>query len=569
MSEIHVPPSNKDTSIAAPSYMQSVRSVQSHTTAFDETEPSEFTPTSLHRTLSVETANQQRELPPRELYLVLMGRLSLAILLSALDETIVATALPKIASDLNGFEQISWVGTSYLLTSTVCQPLYGRFSDIFGRRIMILLAIVLFVLGSLGCGLAWSMTSLIIFRAISGIGGAGLLALSMVILTDIVPPKRCGQFQGAVGAIFAFASIVGPLVGGLFTDHLTWRWAFYINLPVGAITILVIIFALHLPPVPGSSKTKLRRIDWLGSFLIIATNTTLLLPTSWGGQEYAWNHPLIISLYCAGALILGATIWWEGWGCEKYGKKKPLITGSLFRQPGILAIFISVFAMGWVFFGLIYYFPMYYQIVRNYSATKSGLTLIPLILTVAVSSFITTTMTARMTHPWRFRISMTVGMIMLLVSCALLQLIGKSGIDSLALEMTTTTVAGIGVGCSIQTSMYAAQIFAERKDMATATGLVTFFRIVGGVFGIAAMGAVLNSSVGGISIDNNITKVDFANISEETRQLYLTGFRNLFMLLIPASAISMISAAFVSPSKNLEATLESDLKLPAMQELDA
>ncbi|RKP23086.1 major facilitator superfamily domain-containing protein, partial [Syncephalis pseudoplumigaleata] len=288
--------------------------------------------------------------------------LSLAVLLAALDQTIVATAVPKIASELGGFEQVSWVGTAYLLTSTACQPLYGSFSDIFGRRIMILFAISLFVLGSMGCGFAWSMTALIVFRAVAGVGGAGLLALVMVILTDIVPPQRCGQLQGAVGAIYALASIVGPLIGGLFTDHLTWRWAFHINLPIGAITVLVIVLALHLPAVPGSSRVKLQRVDWLGSLLVIASNVLLLLPTSWGGQDYPWQHPMVVSFYGVGAMMLAVTVWWEGWGCERYGGKRPLIAASLFRQTEIRAIFASVFAMGWVFFGFTYYFPMYYQV---------------------------------------------------------------------------------------------------------------------------------------------------------------------------------------------------------------
>ncbi|KAI8054244.1 major facilitator superfamily domain-containing protein [Syncephalis plumigaleata] len=544
---------NASTTLVIPaSDMVMSQSAHSHATAVDMAEPMPAV-VALERSTTANTIDQRRELPTRELYPVLIG-LSLAVLLSALDQTIVATALPKIATELNGFEQVPWVGTAYLLTSTACQPLYGRFSDIFGRRVVILFAIVLFLLGSLGCGLAWSMISLIVFRALAGVGGAGLLALVMVILTDITSPKRCSQLQGAIGAVYALASVLGPLTGGLFTDHLTWRWAFYINLPVGAITILVIILALHLPSIPGSSKAKLLRVDWLGSLLVIATNVLFLLPTSWGGQEYPWRHPLIISLYAGGAALLGITIWWEGWGCERYGKKKPLITARLFKQPEIVAIFVNVFAMGWVFFGLVYYFPMYYQMIYHYSATKSGFALIPLILTVAVCSFLSCVVAARfLSRPWIFQVLIGGAMLMLLASCCILQLVGRTNIGALTLEMIATTMAGIGVGFNIQISVMAAQTYAGRKDMATATSLVTFFRVVGGVFGIAVMGAVLNNSVGNISSslssESTTTKVtDFTELSDEARQAYLHGFRQVYMLLIPAASISMIAALFVRNS---------------------
>ncbi|RKP08347.1 major facilitator superfamily domain-containing protein, partial [Thamnocephalis sphaerospora] len=472
-------------------------------------------------------------------------RLALAILLAALDQTIVATAVERIAEEFGGREQISWVATAYLLTSTAFQPLYGRFSDIFGRRALILIAIIIFLAGSLGCGLAWSMVALIVFRAIAGIGGAGLMSLVLIILTDIVAPKRSGQFQGAIGAIFALSSIIGPLIGGLFTDHLTWRWAFYVNLPIGAITVVVVVLALRLPPVPGSARAKIRRVDWAGSLLIIATNVALLLATSWGGQDYPWDHPAVIALFCVGAVFLAITVWWEGWGCESRGGKKPLIPGRLFRHRNIVAILISVFFMGWCFFCLVYYFPIYYQRVHRYSATDSGLALIPLILTVAILSFVTSTLATRVPWRWIYRVSMAAGAAFLIIASGVATLLGEQQREGIGLEIGILVIYGFGIGLSIQTSVLAAQACAGRRDMAVVTALVTFTRVIGGVFGLAIMGAVLNNSAGGAIVTSQNTSGSITTADQQQQADDTYAFRQAFILFLPAAVTTFVASLFV------------------------
>ncbi|CAG8693633.1 24703_t:CDS:2, partial [Dentiscutata erythropus] len=236
-----------------------------------------------------------------ELFLVTLG-LGFAIFLAALDQTIVSTALPKIASDFNGLDQLSWVATSYLLTSTSFQPIYGSLADIFGRKATFLFTIIIFEFGSLLCGVANSMVSMIIYRAIAGIGGGGIIGLVTIIITDIVSAKDQGKYQGLIGACFGIASVAGPLIGGAFTDHVSWRWCFFINLPLGAITILAVIVFLHMKRQTGSLLGKFKRIDFLGIIIMIAATVCLLLPLNWGGSTYAWNSPVIIALLCAGVV---------------------------------------------------------------------------------------------------------------------------------------------------------------------------------------------------------------------------------------------------------------------------
>ncbi|CAG8506507.1 5007_t:CDS:2, partial [Dentiscutata erythropus] len=241
------------------------------------------------------------EMAKTELLLVFVG-LALAIFLAALDQTIVATALPAIAIEFNAIDQISWVGTAYLLTATGFQPTYGALSDIFGRKYVFLAAIFLFELGSLLCGLSVNMTMLIISRGVAGIGGGGLIGMILIIISEIVSIKDRGKYQGMIGGCFGIASVVGPLLGGAFTDKVTWRWAFFINLPLGVITFFTVVFLLHLPIPTGSLWAKLKLIDWLGSFTLVASTILLLLPLNWAGSTYAWSDPIIIVLLCLGAV---------------------------------------------------------------------------------------------------------------------------------------------------------------------------------------------------------------------------------------------------------------------------
>ncbi|ORX98559.1 MFS general substrate transporter [Basidiobolus meristosporus CBS 931.73] len=416
--------------------------------------------------------------------LVFLG-LAMAILLAGLDQTIVATALPKIASDFGALNEVSWVATAYMLTATACQPLYGKFSDIFGRKVVFLFAIVIFEVGSALCGASQSMTMLIIARAIAGIGGGGIQGMVFIIITEIVPLRERGKYQGFIGATYGIASVLGPLLGGIFTDDSTWRWSFYINLPFGALTVIVVTLFLHLPTAKGSLKEKIKRIDFLGTVLLLGFIITLLLPTQWGGGEYSWSSPRIIALYCVSGALLIAFIF-----VEYRVAAEPIVPCRLFAMRNPLFTFITMFFFGMAFFGLVYYIPMYFQIVRGDSATTSGLEMLPMMLSASALSIISGIIVSKtgviVVWCWVGSAIMTVGVGLLTVWNA------STGHGE---QIGFLLIMGTGAGCCIQTLIFAGQSAVTHKDMGVVTALSTFFRSVGGVLGIAIFGSVFNNKL--------------------------------------------------------------------------
>ncbi|KAK9761068.1 hypothetical protein K7432_014318 [Basidiobolus ranarum] len=347
----------------------------SEATPRDTTEPidcSKHSDLEKAKVISIDAPVTYFKLALSQLILVFVS-LTLAVVLAVLDRTIVATALPKIASDFSAFDQITWVATAYMLTATACQPLYGKFSDIFGCKPTFLAAIIIFEIGSALSGASQSMTMLIVARAIGGIGGGGIQGMIFIIISKIIPIRERGKYQGIISAVVAFSSVLGPLLGGVFTDDTTWRWAFYVNLPIGVITIVVVYFFLHLPIEQSSLLEKIKRIDFIGTLLLLGFIITLLLPTQWGGSTYAWNSPEIISLYCvSGALLISFIV------VEYRFAVEPIIPCHLFGIRTLVFNFMVRIFYGMFFFGLVYYIPLYYQIVRGESAISSGLEMLPM-----------------------------------------------------------------------------------------------------------------------------------------------------------------------------------------------
>jgi EmrB/QacA subfamily drug resistance transporter len=481
------------------------------------------------KSLEVTPAVKARDQSIRTVFAALI----LVLLLAALDQTIVSTALPTIVGELGGVTHLSWVVTAYLLASTIVSPLYGKFGDVHGRKIILQVAVVTFLIGSALCGLAQTMLQLILFRGLQGLGGGGLIVTTIAIIGDLVPPRERGRYQGVLGGVFGIATIIGPLLGGFFVDHLSWRWIFYINLPTGALALAVIAAVLRSP-----TTRRQHVIDYLGAMLLSVALTAIILFTSLGGTTLPWASHVILGLIALGFISTIAFIAAEARAPE------PILPLGLFRN-GTFAIASAVgLIVGLSLFGSITYLPIYLQVVKGESPTASGLQLMPMMLGMLVTSIAS----GRIISAWGrykpFPIAgtaiMTIGLVMLSRLSAE-HAVWQTSIDALVL--------GLGLGMVMQVLVLAAQNSVDFEHLGVATSGTTLFRSLGGALGVAIFGAIFANGLRahlvavippGTAIPSATDPAGLAALSPDLRAAYIAA---LVAALQPVFVIAAIVSA--------------------------
>jgi EmrB/QacA subfamily drug resistance transporter len=408
---------------------------------------------------------------------LIFGALLLVLLLASLDQTIVSTALPTIVGDLGGISKLSWVVTAYLLSSTVVGPVYGKLGDLYGRKLVLQAAIVIFLIGSALCGISQNMTELIAFRAIQGLGGGGLFVVTIAVVGDIIPPRERGRYQGFFGAVFGVSTVIGPLLGGFFVDNLSWRWIFYVNLPIGVLALAVIATAFQAPTVEARPK-----IDYLGASLLAGGLTAVVLYTSLGGTTYSWGAPQMVALLVIGFVLLAAFVFVESRAAE------PILPLELFRNRIFTVTSAIGFIIGLALFGAITYLPLYLQDVKGHSPTTSGLLITPMMAGLLITSIGSGQLISRLGRYKPFPIAGTAIMVVGLVLLSRLQ-VGTSTLVA-GLYML---VLGLGLGMVLQVLVLAAQNSVDYKHLGVATSGSTLFRQIGGSIGVALFGAIFSN----------------------------------------------------------------------------
>ncbi|TFK32425.1 MFS general substrate transporter [Crucibulum laeve] len=508
----------------------------------------------------MELTDQTNLLPFRKIIIAFLG-LAMCMVVSTLDSVVVATAIPTISAAFNAGSVVSWVPSGYLLTSTSFQPLYGRLSDIFGRKAALCVAMGVFMVGNLLAGFSKTIVQLIVFRGIAGAGGGGIISMSQIVISDIVSLRDRGKYQGLIGGVVAFGYAVGPLIGGALAQKVSWRWCFWISVPTSLIAIVVVMFVLPLKRVEGDIRRKLLAIDYLGAGLTLGGCTLIILPLIWGGVTFPWKSAVVLAPLFSGFLVVMLFCFWE-WK----GARLPIVPMYIFKHMTVSGVYITMFINGFVYFASLYYLPQYFQTVLGYDPIRASVFLVPLLVVQIFTSWVAGVIVSR---TGRYKTIIHLGFAVWSIACGLISTINPH--TKKALLVIYMMLAGIGAGQTFQTTTIAAQASVSRKDMSVVTAFRNFIRLLGGSLSLAIGATIINNSLRASMTSLSLTSSTISSIIDDPSKLsspssigisqdtateillsgYTKGFKSLFVLNASLNAVATIASVVMIRHKDL------------------